>query len=138
MSEKHPMKILLNLRKTVESIQNFIWLQIYLELRIKRVLIEGNYSVNNLLISNAGPFNITLTNVTATGIVDLEINKEGKLYADKSSIDMKYENIEVFELKRILVFHEDHYLKHSCVHNYVIIDYCRLCLWILAAFSSRS
>lgn len=134
MSEKHPTKILLNLRNTVESIKNFIWFQVYVELRIKRVLIEGNYSVNNLLISNAGPFNITLTNVTATGTVDMEINKEGKLYADKSSIDMKYENIEVFALKRILAFHKDHYSKHLCVYKYVIIDYFRLFLWILAVF----
>lgn len=67
-----------------------------MELRIKRVLIEGNYSVSHLLLSSAGPFNITLTNVTATALVDLETDGEGKLYANNSTIDMKYQNVEVY------------------------------------------
>lgn len=64
-------------------------------LYLKKVIIDGNYSVNNLLVSNSGPFNITLTNVTANGTVDLEIDRQGKLYANQSTVDMSYDTIDV-------------------------------------------
>lgn len=66
-----------------------------MELKLKNVLIEGKYSVNNLLVNSEGPFTIILTNVTAIATVDLAANEEGKLYANKSVIDMTYKDIEV-------------------------------------------
>ncbi len=62
---------------------------------MKKVVIDGNYTVSNILIHNEGPFNITLTNMSATGTVDLATNDEGKLYANNSVIDIDYEKIEV-------------------------------------------
>lgn len=59
------------------------------------MVILGNYTVDNYLVGSSGPFNITLTNVTATGTVDLATNDEGKLYANGSTIDMTYKDIAV-------------------------------------------
>lgn len=60
-----------------------------------------------MVVNNEGPFNITFTNVTAAGTVGLAINEQGQLYANKSAIDIAYEEIEVrqiieMQLKRIL------------------------------------
>jgi len=73
----------------------FPLLQVFVVINLRRVIIDGNYSVNNLFVSNSGPFNITLINVTANGTVDLEIDDEGKLYANQSAIDMGYEKMDV-------------------------------------------
>lgn len=70
-------------------------MQVYVELLIRRVVVEGNYTVGNMFASSHGPFNITLINVTAIATVDLATNEEGKLYANKSVLDMAYKNLEV-------------------------------------------
>lgn len=54
--------------------------------------------MTNLLLDSEGPFNITFTNVTAAGTVGLATNEEGKLYSNKSIIDIAYEQIEVRQL----------------------------------------
>lgn len=55
----------------------------------------GNYTLSNLLVNNEGPFNITFSNVTAAGTVGLATNEDGQLFANKSVIDIAYEQIDV-------------------------------------------
>lgn len=79
-------------------------LQVFVVLRMRRVITLGNYSISNLLTSCEGPFNITLHNVTAVGTVSLATDEEGKLYANNSAIDMSYDFIQVF-ISGIRVLH---------------------------------
>ncbi|XP_065223507.1 uncharacterized protein LOC135847740 [Planococcus citri] len=70
-------------------------MEVFVILKLKTVIALGNYTMSSLLVDNAGPFNITFTNVTAAGTVNLASDAEGKLYGNKSSIDIAYEDIEV-------------------------------------------
>lgn len=64
-------------------------------IRVKTVLVKGNCTVETLFTKSKGPFNMTLTNVTAEGTVYLKTDSEGKLYANRSSTDMTYQALTV-------------------------------------------
>lgn len=63
---------------------------------MKDVNILGNYTQTNVLFfTSQGPFNLTLTNVTAEGIVFLEVEPDGSLHANRSVTEIKYEKVAV-------------------------------------------
>lgn len=48
-----------------------------------------------MFFTSQGPINLTLTNVTAEGIVFLEVEPDGSLHANRSVTEIKYEKVAV-------------------------------------------
>lgn len=55
---------------------------------MKQLLILGNYSLRTFWSRSAGPFNVTLLNVSSEGVAAIETTQEGHLEASDSEMDM--------------------------------------------------
>ncbi|KAL1110554.1 hypothetical protein AAG570_008082 [Ranatra chinensis] len=70
-------------------------MQLFVALKMERLVILGNYSVKSWLTRSAGPFNITLIDVEATGAAELNRDEEGKLGASDHRLDMAFRDAKV-------------------------------------------
>jgi len=65
-------------------------------IKMKKLVILGNCTIDTIIgIRSSGPFNITLTNVTAEGTVFLKVEPDGHLVANRSVSFMTYEELSV-------------------------------------------
>lgn len=57
---------------------------------MKRLVILGNYSMKSWLSKAAGPYNVTLLDVEASGAAEIERDADGNLQATDSEMDMTF------------------------------------------------
>lgn len=66
--------------------------QVYVKICIKDVFILGNTTQSSgYFFTTKGPFNLTLTNVTAEGVVYLVVETDGSLRANRTVTTIRYD-----------------------------------------------
>ncbi|XP_065215261.1 uncharacterized protein LOC135841954 [Planococcus citri] len=81
---------------TVEAVNLLLdEMQVYVMIHMKKIQVRGNFTIETYFTKSTGPFNMTLTNVTAEGTVSLKVDATGKISTDKASSDMQYDELSV-------------------------------------------
>lgn len=70
-------------------------MQVYVAIYMKRLVILGNYTAKVFFRKVAGPYNVTLLYVEASGAAALVKDKEGNLQASDSEMDMTFMDSKV-------------------------------------------
>lgn len=60
---------------------------------IKKILVEGNYTLSSWFSKSKGPFSVQLQNVKITAIARLDVGRSGQLEAQEIDMDISFENI---------------------------------------------
>lgn len=81
---------------TVEHVNTDIdKMQVYVLLRMKRLVILGNYTMRSFFKRSSGPFNVTLLDVYSEGSVELRPDGDGMLHATDSEMDMEANDMKI-------------------------------------------
>uniref|UniRef100_A0A0K8T2S0 Bactericidal permeability-increasing protein n=1 Tax=Lygus hesperus TaxID=30085 RepID=A0A0K8T2S0_LYGHE len=67
-------------------------MQVYIEVFMPRLVVLGNYTAKSWFKKAAGPFNVTIKDVTASGAAALTRDEEGNLIASDSEMDMQFKD----------------------------------------------
>lgn len=70
-------------------------MQVFVMLHMKKLIILGNYTMKSFISRAAGPFNVTLLNVTTEGAAALHYTPEGNLEASETDMDMFFNDIKL-------------------------------------------
>ncbi|XP_075216039.1 uncharacterized protein LOC142321658 [Lycorma delicatula] len=70
-------------------------MQVYVMLNMKRLVILGNYTMRSFFNRAAGPFNVTLLDVTTEGAAALHYTSDGSLETSETDMDMTFRNIKI-------------------------------------------
>ncbi|BES90745.1 Haemolymph juvenile hormone Hypothetical protein protein (JHBP) [Nesidiocoris tenuis] len=65
-------------------------MQVYIEVFMPRLVVLGNYTAKSWFKKAAGPFNVTILDVTSSGAAALTRDEDGNLLASDSEMDMQF------------------------------------------------
>jgi len=69
--------------------------QMTVYVRIRQLVMTGNYTICGMFSCSEGPYTVTMDGVLMTGLAQLEVGPGGRLRAEDISLDVSFDDIHL-------------------------------------------